>query len=61
MEAPANDKPIGRVVGTERKPNTAFTFNFWCNPDAPVGIGTIVVGVNPGWKKDIPIGLDAVA
>jgi hypothetical protein len=43
MEAPANDKPIGRVVGTERKPNTAFTFNFWCNPDAPVGIGTIVV------------------
>jgi hypothetical protein len=43
MATPANDKPIGRVVGTERKPNTAFTFNFWCNPDAPVGIGTIVV------------------
>ncbi len=35
-------KPIGRVVGTEKKPNTAFTFNFWCTPDASVGIGTIV-------------------
>ncbi len=34
---------IGKVVGTEKKPNTAFTFNFWCTPDAPVGIGTIVV------------------
>ncbi|MDW8321859.1 MAG: ATP-binding protein [Armatimonadota bacterium] len=43
MATPATDKPIGRVVGTERKPNTAFTFNFWCTPDAPVGIGTIVV------------------
>lgn len=41
--ATTNEKPIGRVVGTERKPNTAFTFNFWCTPDAPVGIGTIVV------------------
>lgn len=40
---PSEPKPIGRVVGTERKPNTAFTFNFWCAPDAPVGIGTIVV------------------
>ncbi|MGQ9879600.1 MAG: ATP-binding protein [Armatimonadota bacterium] len=43
MATPANDKPIGRVVGTEKKPNTAFTFNFWCTPNAPVGIGTIVV------------------
>lgn len=36
-------KPIGRVVGTERLPNTAYAFNFWCNPEDPVGIGTIVV------------------
>ncbi len=43
MSTQANDKPIGRVVGTERKPNTAFTFNFWCSPEAPVGIGTIVM------------------
>ncbi|MCS7309117.1 MAG: ATP-binding protein [Armatimonadetes bacterium] len=43
MSTPAYNKPIGRVVGTERKPNTAFTFNFWCTPDTPVGIGTIVV------------------
>lgn len=43
MTTPAHNKPIGRVVGTEKKPNTAFTFNFWCTPDAPVGIGTIVV------------------
>lgn len=43
MATLTNDKPIGRVVGTEKKPNTAFSFNFWCTPDAPVGIGTIVV------------------
>jgi hypothetical protein len=34
---------IGRVVGTERQPNTAFQFHFWAHPDAPIGIGTLVV------------------
>lgn len=34
---------IGRVVGTERQPNTAFQFNFWAHPNAPIGIGTLVV------------------
>lgn len=34
---------IGRVVGTERQPNTAFLFHFWANPDSPIGIGTLVV------------------
>ena len=34
--------PLGRVVATERKPNTAFEFHFWTALDAPVGIGTIV-------------------
>jgi hypothetical protein len=34
---------IGRVVGTERQPNTAFQFHFWATPDSPVGIGTLVV------------------
>jgi hypothetical protein len=33
--------PLGRVVATERKPNTAFEFHFWTALDAPVGIGTI--------------------
>ena len=34
--------PIGRVVATERRPNTAFEFHFWTGLDAPIGIGTIV-------------------
>ena len=33
---------IGRVVATERRPNTAHEFHFWTALDAPVGIGTIV-------------------
>lgn len=34
--------PIGRVVATERKPNTPHEFHFWTAVDAPIGIGTIV-------------------
>ena len=43
------DSPVGRVVATERKPNTAFEFHFWSALDASVGIGTIekVVGRTP--------------
>lgn len=33
---------IGRVVATERKPNTPHEFHFWTALDASVGIGTIV-------------------
>jgi DNA helicase HerA-like ATPase len=33
---------IGRVVATEKCPNTAQNFSFWTNLDSPVGIGTIV-------------------
>ncbi len=33
---------IGRVVATEKKPNTAQSFSFWTNLDSPVGIGTII-------------------
>ncbi|HEY0866978.1 MAG TPA: hypothetical protein VGE01_06360, partial [Fimbriimonas sp.] len=33
---------IGRVIGTERKPNTAYTFSFWSPIETPVGIGTLV-------------------
>lgn len=33
---------IGRVIGTERRPNTAYTFFFWADPTAPIGIGTLV-------------------
>ncbi|MEX2178158.1 MAG: hypothetical protein WD801_05580 [Gemmatimonadaceae bacterium] len=32
----------GRVVATERKPNTAHEFHFWTSVDSPIGIGTIV-------------------
>lgn len=35
-------EPIGRVVATERKPNTPHEFHFWTGPDASVGIGSIV-------------------
>lgn len=42
--------PIGRVVGTERQPNTAYQFHFWATPDAPIGIGTLVV-VDAGKRK----------
>jgi uncharacterized protein len=34
--------PLGRVVATERKPNTPFEFHFWTEVTSPVGIGTIV-------------------
>lgn len=37
--------PIGRVIGTETTPNTAYTFHFWAsvgNEPLKVGIGSIV-------------------
>jgi uncharacterized protein len=34
--------PVGRVVATERKPNTPHEFHFWTAVDCPIGIGTIV-------------------
>ncbi len=33
---------VGRVVATEKSPNTSQTFSFWTNLDSSVGIGTIV-------------------
>ena len=33
---------LGRVVATERKPNTPHEFHFWTALDSPAGIGTIV-------------------
>src|SRR5438477_32578 len=38
----ARRPPLGRVVATERKPNTPHEFHFWTALDSPVGIGTIV-------------------
>ena len=43
--------PLGRVVATERRPNTAFEFHFWTSLDTPVGIGTIVRVVG-----EVPVG-----
>jgi len=37
-----NMNPLGRVVATERRPNTPHEFHFWTALDSPVGIGTIV-------------------
>jgi hypothetical protein len=34
--------PLGRVVATERRPNTPHEFHFWTGLDSPVGVGTIV-------------------
>ena len=34
--------PLGRVVATERRPNTPHEFHFWTALSSPVGIGTIV-------------------
>ncbi len=39
LEPPA---PLGRVVATERRPNTPHEFHFWTALESPVGIGTIV-------------------
>ncbi len=33
---------LGRIVATERRPNTPHEFHFWTGIDSPVGIGTIV-------------------
>ncbi len=33
---------LGRVVATERRPNTPHEFHFWTAIDSPVGIGTII-------------------
>src|SRR6266704_2541579 len=44
-----SNAPLGRVVATERRPNTPHEFHFWTALDSPVGIGTIVrvEGSNP--------------
>ena len=41
-DQPRGPEPLGRVVATERKPNTPHEFHFWTAIDAPIGIGTIV-------------------
>jgi hypothetical protein len=41
-EQSENTQALGRVVATERKPNTPHEFHFWTALDSPVGIGTIV-------------------
>ena len=40
--APDARRPLGRVVATERRPNTPHEFHFWTALDANIGIGTIV-------------------
>jgi DNA helicase HerA-like ATPase len=42
LTMPESSTPLGRVVATERRPNTPHEFHFWTAVDSPVGIGTIV-------------------
>jgi uncharacterized protein len=42
IEANGKHPALGRVVATERRPNTPHEFHFWTALDSPVGIGTIV-------------------
>lgn len=45
----SQDSPlIGRIVGTERQPNTAFHFYFWTSLDVKIGIGSLVVAEHDG-------------
>ena len=39
---------VGRVVATERKPNTTHEFHFWTGREAAIGIGSIVKVVAEG-------------
>src|SRR3982751_5589924 len=41
-DSPSVPLALGRVVATERKPNTPHEFHFWTALDSPVGIGTII-------------------
>ncbi|MFO7260410.1 MAG: ATP-binding protein, partial [bacterium] len=36
------EAPVGRVVGTERRPNTPHEFHFWTAEQSAVGIGALV-------------------
>ncbi|HJQ19614.1 MAG TPA: hypothetical protein VJ867_04635 [Gemmatimonadaceae bacterium] len=40
--SPAAERVLGRVVATEKRPNTPHEFHFWTAIDSPIGIGTIV-------------------
>jgi hypothetical protein len=42
LETKSTATPLGRVVATERRPNTPHEFHFWTGLDSPVGVGTIV-------------------
>lgn len=44
MEQEGQGRPlqVGRVVATEAKPSTAYSFSFWTADDSKVGIGTLV-------------------
>lgn len=46
-------KTVGRIVATEKNPNTAQSFNFWTNLDSPVGIGTIVKVIDDRQTKEV--------
>ena len=42
IATPETPAALGRVVATEKRPNTPHEFHFWTALESPVGIGTIV-------------------
>ena len=46
---------LGRVVATERRPNTPHEFHFWTALESPVGIGTIVRVDGPPEPMMMPV------
>ena len=53
FETIASAQAVGRVVATEKNPNTAQSFNFWTNLNSPVGIGTIVKVVDDKAQRTV--------
>src|SRR4029450_10977455 len=60
---------LGRVVATERRPNTAHEFHFWTALDSPAGIGATVPPERPPnpphefhfWTAlDSPVGIGTI-
>ena len=50
-------EPVGRVIGTERRPNTPHEFHFWTGADAAVGIGTLVKAEGTGERPATAYGI----
>jgi DNA helicase HerA-like ATPase len=50
-------EPVGRVIGTERRPNTPHEFHFWTGGAAAGGIGTLVKAEGTGARPATAYGI----